>query len=841
MADNSHNGDNLSSGEEEKYESEIKSLNNAPMSTTKDTTGDDISAPSQGGAPSNGGRETESTTSITMSSSSNDGNREEQPLKRKRPNFLKNIPTAKFLGRGVEEQKKLSPRSRQRTEWKDAWKTFKDPIDAHTHSRRRRRSVADIDLTKAESFRKTRTVQKREKVIKDPCAVPQDNKYVMIWSLFILSLVVYTVLWTPYTVASSSDSEDSAASFIWDRVLDSLFFLDVVLQFFLTYEDPITGMEIFEVKQIARRYLELWFWIDVISVFPYDLVVLYVGGGNSDLGSLSAIRMFRLLKLFKVVAFKRLLTRLEARYALNFDYIELLKYCVQVMFIIHLLACGLMLLGKDSSNSWIVAEGLEQAKSGEKYLIAFYWATMTLSTIGYGDIDLVTFAEKGYAIFAMIIGASFYAYVVGGICNILLNINAQREEYKRELSLLNQFMDSICLPQQLQLLVRDYYTRTYEFRQTDKQREILTLLSPQLQSVVGVHMNGVYILTVPVFRGCDGYAVAKLAIALDPMSYSPMELVVQQGEPITHLIILKKGTMMEGLMCYNTPYFYGDEIILTEFVRSKVDVTAIKYCDAYILSKDMLIQILHKYPQASAKVREQAIKLSFIRTVHDIKLQMTRGYIKNVTEYVSCNESCTPDMSLKGGSLRNEGIRFGSMSNKSEAEHSFALSRAGSTRPSVSVVGQNQIELEELQEKVDEMHSMLKLLVDEAVSEGRIPPAVPSKHAATKPIQPSRRTPHTPQRLVAYPSRPRRPHASPASRQNLTPRSEATKQQNQVIHQNATERSADARRSNQVIHRNAPATLRRSAVARRSATTATRTRKVSSSLSPHDRRSTVDI
>mmetsp|Transcript_16823 Transcript_16823/g.21823 ORF Transcript_16823/g.21823 Transcript_16823/m.21823 type:complete len:125 (+) Transcript_16823:117-491(+) len=109
MADNSHNGDNLSSGEEEKYESEIKSLNNAPMSTTKDTTGDDISAPSQGGAPSNGGRETESTTSITMSSSSNDGNREEQPLKRKRPNFLKNIPTAKFLGRGVEEQKKIEP------------------------------------------------------------------------------------------------------------------------------------------------------------------------------------------------------------------------------------------------------------------------------------------------------------------------------------------------------------------------------------------------------------------------------------------------------------------------------------------------------------------------------------------------------------------------------------------------------------------------------------------------------------------------------------------------------------------------------------------------------------
>jgi hypothetical protein len=47
------------------------------------------------------------------------------------------------------------------------------------------------------------------------------------------------------------------------------------------------------------------------------------------------------------------------------------------------------------------------------FAAALYLSVMTISTVGYGDIVPVTIAERCYLIFAMLIGASVYAYVGG--------------------------------------------------------------------------------------------------------------------------------------------------------------------------------------------------------------------------------------------------------------------------------------------------------------------------------------------------------------------------------------------------------------------------------------------
>merc|ERR1711953_767084 len=46
-------------------------------------------------------------------------------------------------------------------------------------------------------------------------------------------------------------------------------------------------------------------------------------------------------------------------------------------------------------------------------------AMTTMTTVGYGDITPTNDAERGFAMFAMIIGASFYGYAVGAISSIV--------------------------------------------------------------------------------------------------------------------------------------------------------------------------------------------------------------------------------------------------------------------------------------------------------------------------------------------------------------------------------------------------------------------------------------
>ena len=58
-----------------------------------------------------------------------------------------------------------------------------------------------------------------------------------------------------------------------------------------------------------------------------------------------------------------------------------------------------------------------------QYVTALYWSVMTLTTIGYGDVAPVTLGEQCLCIFAMLLGGSIYAYVIGAVCGIVSSMD----------------------------------------------------------------------------------------------------------------------------------------------------------------------------------------------------------------------------------------------------------------------------------------------------------------------------------------------------------------------------------------------------------------------------------
>jgi hypothetical protein len=59
-------------------------------------------------------------------------------------------------------------------------------------------------------------------------------------------------------------------------------------------------------------------------------------------------------------------------------------------------------------ETWIVAAGLNGAPPLRIWLMAMYWAAMTLTTIGYGDIVPVNDAERAFSIVVMFIGIGVF-------------------------------------------------------------------------------------------------------------------------------------------------------------------------------------------------------------------------------------------------------------------------------------------------------------------------------------------------------------------------------------------------------------------------------------------------
>lgn len=93
---------------------------------------------------------------------------------------------------------------------------------------------------------------------------------------------------------------------IWngiDLFVDCVFYVDMLLTFFTPYFDNDKLM--FSMKSIACNYLKFWFWIDLVSIFPFEQVI---SGGDT----LVLIRISRLPKLYRLVKISKVIRTVKA-------------------------------------------------------------------------------------------------------------------------------------------------------------------------------------------------------------------------------------------------------------------------------------------------------------------------------------------------------------------------------------------------------------------------------------------------------------------------------------------------------------------------------------------------
>ena len=88
------------------------------------------------------------------------------------------------------------------------------------------------------------------------------------WDLGMMVLLTVVLFVTPYEVAFLSPNVD--ALFVINRVFDAIFMSDLVINFFLAYQNgPEKGSTwVKHLPSIRRRYLRGWFAVDFFSVLP---------------------------------------------------------------------------------------------------------------------------------------------------------------------------------------------------------------------------------------------------------------------------------------------------------------------------------------------------------------------------------------------------------------------------------------------------------------------------------------------------------------------------------------------------------------------------------------------
>ena len=91
----------------------------------------------------------------------------------------------------------------------------------------------------------------------------------MYWDSYIFILLVYTATVMPYNICFNT--KKSLQRSIMEGFMDFSWFIDIVLTFFTAIKDKNERF-IVNKNVIAKKYLEGWFMIDVVTTLPWTLL-----------------------------------------------------------------------------------------------------------------------------------------------------------------------------------------------------------------------------------------------------------------------------------------------------------------------------------------------------------------------------------------------------------------------------------------------------------------------------------------------------------------------------------------------------------------------------------------
>jgi hypothetical protein len=91
----------------------------------------------------------------------------------------------------------------------------------------------------------------------------------------------------------------------------------------------------------------------------------------------------------------------------------------------------------EMTNNWLIAQGIENESFFTKYLYSLYWSTITILTIGYGDLVPVTNPERIFVILTALIICGVFGYSISSIGKIFKQLQQKKMAYQSKLKIIN--------------------------------------------------------------------------------------------------------------------------------------------------------------------------------------------------------------------------------------------------------------------------------------------------------------------------------------------------------------------------------------------------------------------
>ena len=169
------------------------------------------------------------------------------------------------------------------------------------------------------------------------------------------------------------------------------------------------GLRVWSAPIRMRYVFGFWGAVDLIAILPSLLML------GTDLRALRSFRLLRLLRLFKLARYNRAADRLAA--AFYSVRAELVLFVFLSIIIIYVCSAGIYFFENEA-----------QPEAFASIPQSFWWAVVTLTTVGYGDVYPVTVGGRLFTFFVLLVGLGTVAVPTGLIATALSDTRANEDD-----------------------------------------------------------------------------------------------------------------------------------------------------------------------------------------------------------------------------------------------------------------------------------------------------------------------------------------------------------------------------------------------------------------------------
>jgi len=231
----------------------------------------------------------------------------------------------------------------------------------------------------------------------------------------------------------------------------------------------------------------------------------------------------------------------------------------------------------------------------------------------------------------MLVGVSWYAYIVSSMSSIMSSFDAQNKAIREKMTCVNEFVRTAKLPKDLAKQVRDFY----EFKLARSQHsflmssnydvdELLDELGSGLRADVLLYMDRSLISAIPFLQNKVPQFVADCISMFQPMVFQADDYICKENTQADEMYFLVKGRAgiyygSKLVHVLEEGSYFGEIGCIMGGIR-RAGVKAMQLCELQALSRRNLNILLGEYPEVGEELKRVARKRASVKKGHSNKV-----------------------------------------------------------------------------------------------------------------------------------------------------------------------------------------------------------------------------